>query len=157
LRFREEMELDRKRMNKAWGDLANKMGTIVQDIAAPNIPRLACEEFGMEEQLDLLINSKRRSRVGQPLIREFDIICADSRKVIIVEVESSPQLEHISRFADKAASFPDFYPEYAEFKKIAMLASWSIPESLSQAISAAGLYGISMGDDTMQVVVRPAL
>ena len=36
--FKDEAESDRKRMNKQWGELANKVGTAVEDIVAPNIP-----------------------------------------------------------------------------------------------------------------------
>jgi hypothetical protein len=32
-----------------WGELANKMGTLVEDIVAPNIPRIAKRYFGAEE------------------------------------------------------------------------------------------------------------
>ena len=32
-------------MNQRWGEIANKMGTIVEDIVAPNIPRILREYF----------------------------------------------------------------------------------------------------------------
>ena len=32
LEFKEEARADRKRMNKQWGELVNKMGTVVEDI-----------------------------------------------------------------------------------------------------------------------------
>lgn len=35
-----------KRMNRQWGELANKMGTLVEDIVAPNLPRVAAELLG---------------------------------------------------------------------------------------------------------------
>ena len=36
-------------MNKRWGELANKMGTVVEDIVAPSIQRLAREVFDCGE------------------------------------------------------------------------------------------------------------
>ena len=33
--FKDEMKVSRKELNKRWGELANKMGTIVEDIVAP--------------------------------------------------------------------------------------------------------------------------
>ena len=36
-------------MNKRWGELANKMGTVVEDIVAPSIRRLAREMFDCGE------------------------------------------------------------------------------------------------------------
>lgn len=35
--FKNESQTDRKNMNKQWGDLANKLGTIVEDIVAPQL------------------------------------------------------------------------------------------------------------------------
>ena len=33
--FKDQSIADRKSMNKKWGDLANKMGTVVEDIVIP--------------------------------------------------------------------------------------------------------------------------
>jgi len=44
--FQNEMREDRKRMNKQWGDLANRLGTLAEDIVAPNIPRIVRDYFG---------------------------------------------------------------------------------------------------------------
>ena len=38
-RDREEAARERREMNKRWGELANKMGTVVEDIVAPSIRR----------------------------------------------------------------------------------------------------------------------
>ena len=40
---------ERQEMNKRWGELANKMGTVVEDIVAPSIRRLAREMFDCGE------------------------------------------------------------------------------------------------------------
>lgn len=34
-RFEKEMRASKREMDKKWGDLANKMGTIIEDILAP--------------------------------------------------------------------------------------------------------------------------
>lgn len=46
--FKNEARVDRNEMNKKWGDLANKMGTLAEDLAAPSIPRIIKERFGVE-------------------------------------------------------------------------------------------------------------
>jgi len=151
----EESRQDRKRMNKAWGDLANKMGTTVEDVVAPNIPRFARDEFGMGERTDLLIRARRISRRGEQREREYDVICAGSNKVIIVEVKSTPAKVHIPEFLDSLQDFADFYPEYADFERIYIFASWSLPNPIRKVAAEAGLYGIAMGDETMEIVARP--
>ncbi|WP_373507557.1 hypothetical protein [Thiocapsa sp.] len=46
LRYREEAERDRKSMNRQWGELANRLGTLVEDIVAPNLPKVARDLLG---------------------------------------------------------------------------------------------------------------
>jgi hypothetical protein len=153
--FKEESERDRKRMNKAWGDLANKLGTTVEDIVAPNIPRIARQEFGMNHQTDMIIRAQRVNRRGESRRREYDIICADTSKVLIVEVKSTPSREQIAEFFASLEDFSDFYPEYEDRQLIGIFASWSLPEPVRDAIRRVGLYGLAMGDETMTIVVRP--
>jgi hypothetical protein len=154
-RMKEHMERDNRQMKKTWGDLANKMGTVAEDVVAPNIPRLAVEEFGMTEVEDLQCRARRTSRRGERRWREYDIVCAGPDKVVVVEVKSTPTLEKIREVPARLEEFFDFFPEYEGRELIGVFASWSIDQSLLPAISAAGLYGIAMGEDTMDVVARP--
>jgi hypothetical protein len=153
--FKDESERDRKRMNKAWGDLANKLGTTVEDIVAPNIPRIARQEFGMDERTDLIVRAHRINRRGETRQREYDIICADTSKVLIVEVKSSPCQQQIAEFLASLEDFTDFYPEYDDRQRLGIFASWSLPEPVQESIRHAGLHGLAMGDDTMEIIVRP--
>ena len=72
--FKEEMNEDRKRMYKMWGELANKMGKLVEDIVAPNIPRIAKEYFGAEELDFLGVRISKRNEKDRSKMREFDVI-----------------------------------------------------------------------------------
>ena len=72
--FKEEMNEDRKKMYKMWGELANKMGTLVEDIVAPNIPRIAKEYFGAEELDFLGVRISKRNVKNRSKKREFDVI-----------------------------------------------------------------------------------
>jgi hypothetical protein len=72
--FKEEMNEDRKKMYKMWGELANKMGTLVEDIVAPNIPRIAKEYFGAEELDFLGVRIRKRNVKDRSKKREFDVI-----------------------------------------------------------------------------------
>ncbi|MFP4353176.1 MAG: hypothetical protein ACLFTU_10130 [Puniceicoccaceae bacterium] len=153
--FKEESQRDRKRMNKAWGDLANKLGTTVEDIVAPNLPRIAREEFDMGERTDLLVRAHRVSRRGREREREYDIVCAGAEKVLVVEVKSSPARDQIPDFLASLEDFADFYPEYGDWERIGIFASWSLSAPIRKAVRKAGLYGLAMGDETMEIVIRP--
>jgi len=56
----------------------------------------------------------------------------------------------------KLNEFDDFFPEYEGWEKHGMFASWSLPEELQGFIAQQGLYGLAMGEETMDIVVRPA-
>ena len=47
--MKQQADRERREMNKRWGELANKMGTVVEDIVAPSIQRLAREVFDCGE------------------------------------------------------------------------------------------------------------
>jgi hypothetical protein len=148
--FKTEMAADRKRMNKAWGDLANKLGTIIEDIVAPNIRRLASERFACEplEFFSVLLN--RRGPDG--VMREFDVLAMGAGRVVLTESKSTVTAEAVAQFAEKVAAFFDHFPEWRICTLIPVLASWRIPEPAHRALTAARIYGLEMGEETMRLV-----
>jgi hypothetical protein len=155
LEFKKESLAERKRMNKQWGDLANKLGTIVEDIAAPNVVRLATEEFGIDPLQDILIRARRTNRVHPDGRTEFDVICAGPGKILLAEMKSTPTVAAIDSFRDKLDRFLEFFPEYQGRELIGIFASWSLEDDIRKAIRLHGLYGLAMGEETMEIVVRP--
>lgn len=154
-KWRAEVKQDNRQMKKAWGDMANRLGTVAEDVVAPNIPRLALEEFGFGEVEDLLVRPQRVSRRGERRFREYDVICAGPDIVIVTDVKSTPSAHYIEEARNRLADFFDFYPEYEGRQLIGMFASWAINDKLLPLISDAGLYGLAMGDETMDIVARP--
>ena len=76
-------------MNKRWGELANKMGTVVEDIVAPSIRRLAREMFDCGE-LRQFWTRMSASRSDDPSrTREFARYFPEYRKLPIVAAFSS--------------------------------------------------------------------
>jgi hypothetical protein len=114
------------------------------------------EEFGFSEVEDLQARARRTSRRGDKRRTEYDVVCAGPGKVVVVEVKSTPTLEKIREVPGRLAEFFDFFPEYEGRELVGVFASWAIAPALLPAISEAGLYGIAMGEDTMDVVARPA-
>ena len=48
LTWRQEIDVERKRMNKQWGEIANKMGTMIEDLVNPSIEGVIFDRFGLE-------------------------------------------------------------------------------------------------------------
>jgi len=154
--FKDETRRDRQRMNKQWGDLANRLGTLVEDIVAPNLPRVAAE------LLDCLKPSLFAVRVvrhwGEET-REYDalVVCEDA--VLINETKSKLQPAHVDAFVSKLEEFPRIFPEYAGRRVVGVLASLACEAGVVALATRRGVAVMAMGEETMQVVnpeaVRP--
>jgi len=156
-RFEQDMRQSKREMDKKWGDLANKMGTIIEDILAPNLHRLAAEHFGMTNIVDFMIRRTRRHPVRAGVNGEFDTLVVGPDLVILGEAKSTPSLEYVSDFAEKTRQFFEFFPEYRGRRLIAVFGSWAIPENLVAALTAQGIYALRMGEDTMELANAGAL
>ena len=157
-RDREEMkqqaDRERREMNKRWGELANKMGTVVEDIVAPSIQRLAREVFdcGEPQYFGTRVSLSRgddRSRR-----REFDALYVGTRAVLLNETKSSPRASDARRFAAflESGEFACYFPQYRKLPIVAAFSSLSIPDDLVTYLTRRGIYAIAMGDEAMQVL-----
>ncbi len=156
-RFQDEMRQSRKELDKQWGDLANKMGTIIEDILAPNLRRLAREHFRFDRIDDFMIRRCRRSFVHPEAESEFDTLVVGPDAVILGEAKSTPTLESVEAFAEKISTFFEFFPEYRGRRLISILGSWAIPDRLVAALTARGIYALRMGEKTMELANAAAL
>ena len=155
--FKDEMRASKRELDKKWGDLANKMGTIIEDILAPNLRGLAREHFRFETILDFMIRRSRRRPDRPEIESEFDTLVVGLDAVILGEAKSSPTLEYADAFADKLRSFFDFFPEYRGRRLIAVFGSWAIADPIVARLTTHGIYALRMGEDTMELANATAL
>lgn len=155
--FKDEMRASKREMDKKWGDLANKMGTIIEDILAPNLRRLAREHFQFGTIQDFMIRRTRRQPGHPETESEFDTIVVGADAVILGEAKSTPSLEYANDFARKVGSFFDFFPEYQGKRFIGIFGSWAIPDAIVERLTSHGLYAMRMGEDTMELANAAAL
>src|SRR4051794_35763375 len=83
-----EMRQWRVQSQKQWGEIAQKLGSFVEDIVAPNIPRLGRELFQIGNVEDELFSAPRvrlRHPTDSSRTREFDYVYATSKGWIVVE------------------------------------------------------------------------
>ena len=142
--FKDETQRDRQRMNKQRGELANRLGTLVEDIVAPSLPRVAAELFGCDAP-DLFAVRVVRRLDGET--REYDaiVVCADL--VLINETKSRLQASHIDDLLDKLADLPRFYPEYRERRIVGVLASLYPDVGIVNRATGKGVLVMGMGDE----------
>jgi hypothetical protein len=149
---REEAEYRRK-MNKEWSDLAKKMGTMVEDIVAPNIPRIAHEYFGLpEEPVRFSTRTLAYRAADRAHQREFDVIAVYDDTVVFNETKSTARSDWAKEFVEFLPHLTDYFPEFAGRRIIPVFASLAIPESVATYLSKHGIYAMAMSDDTMEII-----
>ena len=153
--FKDESRRDRKQMNRQWGQLANRLGTVVEDIVAPNLPRVASELFGCGEHPEFFALRLQRSTDGRK--REYDAVLACNGVVLINETKSKLTEPQIDVFQQKLAEAREFIPEARDSRVVGVLASlYPSPEVIAYA-TKQGLLVMGMGDETMDVLNPDAL
>ena len=75
-------------MNRRWGELANKMGTVVQDIVAPSLRRIAHDELGCGDERSFSA-PMFRVRSDPHYRREFDALYVGTQAVLLNETSGS--------------------------------------------------------------------
>jgi hypothetical protein len=143
-------------MNKQWVDLALKMGTLMEDLVAPNLPRVAGELLGCERPELFAVRVVRH--LGAET-REYDalVVCPDA--VLVNETKSTLHAAHVDAFQAKLDELPRIFPEYAGRRVVGVLASLAVDDGVVALATRRGIAVMAMGEDTMQVVnpeaVRP--
>src|SRR3972149_332492 len=150
--FKDEMREDRRNMNKKWGEIVNKMGTLVEDIVAPNIPRIAREYFKCEDMEFFGLRVTKRNSKDKSKSREFDIIAVCGDTVIINETKSSPRVDYINEFLEILKEVCDYFPEYESKKIIPIFSSLYIPENVVTYLTKVKIYAMATKDDVMDLL-----
>jgi len=147
--FKTQAELDRREMNRKWGELANKMGTLVEDIVAPNLPRVAQELFGCGEPQWAAIRIRRREG---PETMEIDALVVCEGTVLVNETKSSLYSRDVDDLLSKIERFGEFFPEFARRRIVGIVASLYVDESVVRYATSRNVLAMGMREDTMRIL-----
>ncbi len=150
--FKMESERDRKQMNKQWGDLANKMGTLVEDIVAPNIPRVAKEYFHIDKIDYFAIRVMKRNTRNPSIRKEFDVIAVSETHFFLNETKATPRVNYIDLMIETLEEIDAYFPEFQDRTLVPIFSSLSIPGDIAKYLSRKRIYAMGMKDDTMSIV-----
>ncbi len=148
-----EMRQWRVQSQKQWGEIAQKMGSFVEDIVAPNIPRLAREVFGLGGPENEVFSGPQL-RVRHPKdasrMREFDYLYATKTGWVVVESKNDPKLKDVDEFRDILAEVRDYFPQYAALRLYPVFSSLYVPDHVTKYCTRHSIYALGMGPETMQ-------
>ena len=155
--FKTEMSSFKKEVNQKFGEAANKMGMLVEDMVAPSMGRIFQEVTGCKEEQILFsaIRVKLYHAANPDLRREFDAVVAGGDYVLINETKSQLDSEAVGAFIEVLQEARDFFPQYKEKKVIGALASLYIDTSLVRHIEKQGLIAMAVGQNLMDVLNSP--
>ncbi|MFY9301820.1 MAG: hypothetical protein WAO75_00685 [Atribacterales bacterium] len=147
--FEERMDKTIQDMNRKWGELANKMGTVTEDIVAPGFPFLIERHFGLSLD-DISCRRKVKDKSGNRW--EFDLVARSGNIAFIVDVKSDyNKVEYLDHFTQvllpKAA---ELLPDLGGCKIIGCIASFRLDPSIIEKASQMGVLAISLGGDYLE-------
>ncbi|MBI4265886.1 MAG: hypothetical protein HY657_16035 [Acidobacteria bacterium] len=153
--FKDEMRAFKDETRREWGQLANKMGTLVEDIVAPGIPAVFRQVFGIQEIDFAAPRVQRRHRSVPGRVREWDYVAMAGDLVLVNETKSALKPEHIPEFLAALREFREYFPETEGRQLIGCLASFSVDPSLVTAGERQGLLMVGLGAGLLQVLNTP--
>ncbi|MCB1919249.1 MAG: hypothetical protein KDJ28_04625 [Candidatus Competibacteraceae bacterium] len=151
--FKEEGRQQNREMNRRWGELANKLGTLVEDLVAPSLPRIVQEMLG-QEVMDLSVRRKRKRADGRQ--QEYDALAVTLETVCLASVKStlrSADIDHLLN--EELPAFRTFFPEYQALPLVGLIASLAVDESVLRHAERQGLIVLAIGDQIMEVKNTP--
>jgi len=152
--MKDDAARSRKEANYKWGKLAEKLGTLVEDMVAPNIKSIAKKYFNLTECEDFMTNRVKRHPVDKGREKEFDVIAVYGDTVILNETKVTPRMKYVEEFIEfvKKDTFYEFFPEYNGKILIPIFASMNIPDNVITHLSRNNILAMTMGEENMDIV-----
>ena len=149
--FKDEAKVERKSMNKKWGELANKMGTVVEDIVAPSLGGIAREYFKVDEFDFFAVRLTKRNSTGT-IRREFDVVAESKDYFFVVETKATPRTEYIQKFIKFVPELNSWFPDMQNKRIVPIFASLYLPSDSIQYLTNNNVFCIAMKDDNMDLL-----
>ncbi len=150
--FKREMREDRKKAFEQWGNLANRIGTLAEDVVAPCVRSIAEKYFGCKDEEDFMVRRFKRKLKDRGSRREFDVIVVYDDTVVIADVKSTPRAQYIDDFVKVLKEFYDYFPEYTGRKLAPIFASLYLPDEVIAALTRNAIYAMATREDMMDLM-----
>jgi seryl-tRNA synthetase len=138
---------------KELGQISHRLGTIVEDLVAPSLPRVLKEMVNCPTEDDVLINVRvrRRHPTQKGKMLEIDAMADCGNYVLFNETKSQFSPEKVKAFLDKLALVRDYFPEYQHHQIRGCIASLYLDKSLIDYASRQGLLALASGEYLMTI------
>jgi hypothetical protein len=152
--FQGEMRAARKEADKRWGELANSMGTLAEDIVAPGIPEVFGTLFGVERVARVVrANLSHKDDPGRS--QEFDVVAWGGGYFLVNETKTRARPEDIPPLVALLPEVRGFFPQAEGLKVVGSLASLYVEPSLVRAAERQGLFVFGLSSGLPEVMNTP--
>ncbi|MGC9141831.1 MAG: hypothetical protein ACP5IN_05720 [Caldimicrobium sp.] len=146
--YKEYVDKQINEMNKKWGDLVNKWGTMVEDIIIPGIPFALKRRFGLEVKKILASPLSRKD--GKE--REYDAIVIAGDYVFVFSVKSRFKVKHFEEVEEALRDFFEFFPEYQNYRLVPVIAAFNFDEGTINKATKKGYLVLQMSGDYLDFI-----
>lgn len=157
--WRAELQALHRELNQKFGEMANKLGTLAEDLVAPSLPRILQEVVTCptDEIISMAVRVRRPHRTEKGKSQEYDVIASCGAYALFNETKSRLRPGDVDRLLERLAQVRDYFPEYAGVKIIGSLAALYVDPSLVMHASRQGLLVLATGDELMDVLNEPGM
>ena len=152
----EEWKVEKKQMNREWnqkwGEMADKLGTFAEDLAAPNLRRIARELFGCAEIDYYAVRIDKLNPQDRSQTFEFDALLVSGQTVFLLESKFTVRMSYLERMPRLIENFKLSFPEYATYKLVTVFASMSIRPDQVNYLTNLGIYAMVLGEENMELL-----
>ena len=146
--FKDETRREHRELNRKWGEMANRLGTIVEDLVAPSLARVVHEVCG-EEIIDLSVRRKRKLPDGR--VQEFDAVAVTPTLVCLNSTKSTLRSADVDALVAEIDRLREFFAEFRTIPVIGILATLAVEDSVLRHANRLGFVVLAIGDELMEV------
>lgn len=148
---------ERRDWNRRWGEMSNRLGTLVEDLVAPSLPRIAAPYLELPPgcALETALRVKRRHPADPSRTREVDALCSSPSAWLACETRSRLTARHVSAFVTGLPELREFFPEYTSRRLFGCLASLAVEPEVVTFAERCGVLVLAVGDELMDVLNTP--
>jgi hypothetical protein len=152
-RNRLQVDQELRDFRRQMGEMSNRLGTIVEDMIAPSLVRMATAELNCGDIV------RKMSRITQRhprtrLRREFDLIIEGTQAVLFNQTKTTARPEWAREFVEflRNGEFYEYFPEYQNKPLVPVFSALNIPEDVVIYLTRQRVYAVAMGDEMMEVL-----
>jgi hypothetical protein len=147
--YKEQKEREIKELNKKWGDLVNKWGTMVEDIIVPGIPAVLERRYGFR---DIEIHANVLKRIGERE-REYDVFVITGEFLFLINVKSKFKNKHFGEFEEALRDFSELFPDLAKrYKIVPVISAFNFEKGTINKATKKGWLALQMSGDYLDFV-----